>query len=362
VHAQAGHIDGLSGRGHHEKNGHFASVLIGHADGRTDLHAGKIIGDVFDRRRIDIVAAADDQILGAAGEHQPFVLGQIADIPCDQPTRIGQHAGVMFRIDVAGEHLRSAHQDEAARERCAWLDAADLGVAILAAERRDQCLCVRRAKADTAGERHAAARIEGDRGRRLGHAVSFKKPHAGAGLEPLADRLRAYGATGQRHAYGGDIAFADGHFGERRDRRGHATDDRRLETLDNAPIILDDARQPQAGRRRDDHVAARGQDRQARGHRSADVEQRKAVDGHVELVEPVNLSEAPGGVDLIAVGEADELRTPGRAAGVKQRADGVAIRGELKVQRRPLRRHALLKTDNLVSRIAFAADHQNALQ
>ena len=42
-------------------------------------------------------------------------------------------------------------------------------------------------------------------------------------------------------------------------------------------------------------------------------------------IETVNLGEAPGGMNLIAVRQADELRAPGCPAGMKQRAHGVAI-------------------------------------
>ena len=52
--------------------------MVRHADRGTDLHTGEIIGDVFDRRGIDIVSAADDKVLFAAGRYQPFILGRIA--------------------------------------------------------------------------------------------------------------------------------------------------------------------------------------------------------------------------------------------------------------------------------------------
>jgi hypothetical protein len=75
------------------------------------LHAGKIVRNVFDRRGIDIVSAADDKVLGAAGQDQPFILGQIADIAGHEPTGLCQHADIMSRIDVAREHLRTLNKD-----------------------------------------------------------------------------------------------------------------------------------------------------------------------------------------------------------------------------------------------------------
>jgi hypothetical protein len=57
------HMHLLPGGRDDEQDRHLAGILIGHADCRTDLHAGKIIGDIFDRGRIDVVSAANDQIL-----------------------------------------------------------------------------------------------------------------------------------------------------------------------------------------------------------------------------------------------------------------------------------------------------------
>jgi hypothetical protein len=62
------------------------------------------------------------------------------------------------------------------------------------------------------------------------------------------------------------------------------------------------------------------------------MKERESVDGDVMLVEPVNLGKAPGGMDLIAMGQADQLGTPGRSAGVKQRAHRRSVGAERKVQ------------------------------
>ena len=79
-------------------------------------------------------------------------------------------------------------------------------------------------------------------------------------------------------------------------------------------------------------MAAGRQDRQPGCYRAADMKQREAVDHCVGFIEAVNLSEAPGGVNLIAVRQADELRTARRAPGMEQRTHGVTIGGELKLQ------------------------------
>ena len=263
----------------------------------------------------------------------------------------------MFRIDVAREHLWTSNKDQSAGER-----SARLGVLALAAECGNQGLGVRRPETDAARKRLPSAGIERDGRRRLCHAVGFEKPYAGALLEPLADSLRQDGAAGQRHPHGGDIAVSNGHLGERRNGRRHAADDCRVESLNNPPVVLNNARKPQAVRRRDDDVPARRQHRQSRRHRASDVEQRESVDCRVELIEAVNLGKAPRGMDLIAVRQAHELRASGRAAGVKERAYGVAVGRELKVQGTALRRQAFIEANNLATGIALAADDQYPLK
>lgn len=104
------------------------------------------------------------------------------------------------------------------------------------------------------------------------------------------------------------------------------------------------------------------QNRQARRDRAADMEQREAADRRIELVEAMNLGKTPGGVDLIAVRQADKLRASRRAAGVEERAYGVAVCRRLKVERVALRRKDLSEADVFATGIALAADDQNLLK
>ena len=92
------------------------------------------------------------------------------------------------------------------------------------------------------------------------------------------------------------------------------------------------------------------------------MEQREAVDRRVELIEAMDLSKAPGGMNLIAVRQADELRASGRAAGVKERAYRVTVRGQRKIQGAALRRQAFIEANNLATGIALAADDQYPLK
>ena len=109
-------------------------------------------------------------------------------------------------------------------------------------------------------------------------------------------------------------------------------------------------------------MSARRQNRQPRSHGASHVEQREAVDYRVELIQTVDLRKAPGGVDLIAVRQTDKLRASGRAAGMEERAYGVAVRHKPEVQGGALRQQALIEADDLTARIAFAANEASTKQ
>ena len=211
-----------------EQDRHLSGILIRHANSRTDLYARKIVGDVFDRRRIDIVSAAHDQILGAPCQNQPLFLGEVADVPGHQPAIVGQDVDVVLRIDVTRKNLRPANHDQAAREFGTLLHL------LRTLQGDDLDHCVRRPKADASRERFAPTGIEGDRGCRLGHAIRFKQLDTGPLLKPLADSLRQDRAAGERHAHRRDISVSDGNFGKRGDRRGHPAHDRHPITLYDA--------------------------------------------------------------------------------------------------------------------------------
>ena len=118
-------------------------------------------------------------------------------------------------------------------------------------------------------------------------------------------------------------AFPTGTVGQRRDRCGNPAHDRDVKGFDHLPIGADRLAVAQAVGRGKDHVAAGRQHRKTGRHGAAHVKEREAVDHDVVLGQAVHLREAPGRVNLIAVRQAHELGTPGRAAGMEERADGV---------------------------------------
>ena len=92
---------------------YLAGVRVGAADrrGRGDLRVGE--QRVLDDRGVDVVAAADDQVLGPAGQVDEAVLvdaGEVAGVEpaVDQLAEAVQDVAVVVAADdVAGEHGRA---------------------------------------------------------------------------------------------------------------------------------------------------------------------------------------------------------------------------------------------------------------
>ena len=104
-------------------DGHLAGVDVGPADrrGRGDLRVGE--QRVLDDRGVDVVAAADDQVLGPAGEADEAVLVDAAEVAgvepaVDQLAHAVQHVAVLVAAgDVAGEHGGPADRQHAGLRR-----------------------------------------------------------------------------------------------------------------------------------------------------------------------------------------------------------------------------------------------------
>ena len=58
----------------------LAPFLVGYADDRS-LQYGRVAGqDVFDLARVDVLATANDHVLGASGEGQVAVVVEVTDV------------------------------------------------------------------------------------------------------------------------------------------------------------------------------------------------------------------------------------------------------------------------------------------
>ena len=69
----------------HVGDRHLAGMRVGPADRGGDLHGRMPVQRLFDARRIDVVAAADDQLLLAAGQPEVAVRVLAAEVAGVQP-------------------------------------------------------------------------------------------------------------------------------------------------------------------------------------------------------------------------------------------------------------------------------------
>ena len=68
---------------------------------------------VLDHQRVDVVAAADDQVLGAAGDVDAALRVGVAEVAAVEPAALDEDTRVVLRIAVAGRDMRAAHGDYA---------------------------------------------------------------------------------------------------------------------------------------------------------------------------------------------------------------------------------------------------------
>jgi hypothetical protein len=72
----------------------FAEVGVRHADHRALGHAGHVVEVALDLGGIDVVAAADDQVLAAADDGDVAALVHLADVAGLEPAVGGELFGV----------------------------------------------------------------------------------------------------------------------------------------------------------------------------------------------------------------------------------------------------------------------------
>ena len=70
----------LAGFGNHHGHADLAKVRVRHADHRAFGHAGQLVDIALDLGRIDVVAAADDQVLAAPDDGDVAVRVDFADV------------------------------------------------------------------------------------------------------------------------------------------------------------------------------------------------------------------------------------------------------------------------------------------
>eukprot|EP01136_Pigoraptor_vietnamica_P034513 Opistho-1_new@98565 len=103
-----------TGLGNHHGHAHFAKVGVGHAHQGAFGHAGHLIDVALDLGRVDVVAAADDQVLAAAHDAHVVALVHFAHITGFEPAVGREFFGGLFgHAPVALEHVGALHLDAA---------------------------------------------------------------------------------------------------------------------------------------------------------------------------------------------------------------------------------------------------------
>ena len=101
-------------------------ALVGHADDR-DLGDARMVDEhVLDFLGRDVLAVADDDVLGPAGDDQVTVVDPAAEITGPEVTLVIEGRGLVFGMQVADQHLRAARADLAVDQ----LDVGDAGPAV----------------------------------------------------------------------------------------------------------------------------------------------------------------------------------------------------------------------------------------
>ena len=295
----------------------LARVGIRRADGGGQLHGGVRANRVLDRLGVDVVAAADDQVLGAAAQVEALVAIQVADVACDQPAVGCEGLGGVGRIQKTREHVGRLEQHHA---RLTQRHVAPAGAAI-GIQFNDAHLRVRQAETDAARQPVHAQRRDRGNASHLRHAQAFMHVQAELALKARRQLGRQDGGAGAAVAHAGNVGTRQRHLRQRRQHRGHGRQRGHAVFLHQTPEVLQHrAVAVQAGGRDDGFHPARER-RQRAWQRARHVEQRVAVDDHVLRAHGLHLHAGPGGEHLCAVAVACQLGGAGGAAGVEVGGD-----------------------------------------
>ena len=93
-------------------------------DGDGLAHRRVRLAHRLDLRGRDVLAAADDHVLEPAGDREPAVVVDGAEVAGAEPAAVDERRLGGGRIGVAGEHLGAPHEQLAGRRVEAQLDVA----------------------------------------------------------------------------------------------------------------------------------------------------------------------------------------------------------------------------------------------
>ena len=310
---RAAPLDDLRGRRRrhvarwHDEGGHgLAEVGMRHGHDSRLAHCLELVDGGLDLRRVDVVAAADDQVLRAPGDRDVAVGAEGSEVARPEEA-VGRELGArrLGQIPVPVEQARAAdldHPGGAGRQRmvCVIGDPqVDLG------ER----------SAHRAGAPLAIERV-GAEDHRLGGAVAFddlvSRPRRERALHGRRERCRAAGE----------------------EPHGAAALGRQALIAEQAVVVRRDAHEDRRPRERIDHLAgvearqelqarAGGQGDVRRDEQAVAVEQRQRVKEHVRRPESPRPSQRERAGRHRAVAQHRALRPAGGTRRVEQRRDVV---------------------------------------
>ncbi|MNQ56253.1 hypothetical protein D3C85_703700 [compost metagenome] len=299
----------------------FADLVIGLANGGGHGHGRMLVQGFLDHLRVDVVAAADDQVLAAAGKPDVAIGVDTTEVAGIEPVAVDPDVLVLVRLQIALEYGHAAHAEVA--------DLVGGGVAQVApllVEHRYLHLAVGHAHADGAGPALAMGGVAAAAAGPFRKAVAFDQPQAGLGLE-LADQLHRHRRRAtQGIAQAGEVMALAGHLQQARVDGRHAAEEAHPVALDDPPEVLDQARIAVALRRGNEDLGTGEEGREAGDHHAVDVEQRQAAEGVVALPQVDGVGEDHRHGHFVAVTVGGQL---GRARGTAgMEVGGDVIRGD----------------------------------
>ena len=278
---------------------------------------------------VDVVAAADDQVLRPARDPQVAVRVHPAQVAGAQPFFVGIKVHVARGLEIGRARPNAGVGDA---------DLADLVHRALLGHRargvhvQDPHVGVGERQADRADLGRAVARVAGDEAGRLGHPVALEDLHPGGVLKPLEQRLGQRGRAAERILDRGNVRI---HLAlhQRAGGGGHHDHQGRLPALDQLPEVVEDAVAAIAGGRGHHHVRARHDAGHPDRIGREDVEHRQRAQQHVGRGDHHRRG-APAVVEHPHVGMLRHLGHAGGAAGVETGAD---LRLVARIRRRSAR-------------------------
>ena len=188
---ESGRIERFTFPGNHYRGDGLAEIGVRDADDRGLRHAGQRVERQFDFLGINVVATADDQVLGTPDDGNISIGIKRTDVARTEITVRGEFlAGLIRHAPVAGKYIVALDLNAADFTARQWT--------IVIVRHSDRY--ARKRKTDTAAATLPVQRVGADHSG-FGHAIAFQDGLTGACLE-LLERLELQGSgTGDEQAH-----------------------------------------------------------------------------------------------------------------------------------------------------------------